>query len=223
MVGQAIITFFRNIIDDQPDADLEIDLLNHAKDVVEGMRDWEILKKLNTSLSASPSDTYTTAKGLPSDFLRPVTVYVGDQEHEGVPFEHRELYKSSGLRYYIDYLNNNLYVIGAPGSTQAINLFYIHKTTDWTSNNLSSLSPVWPSKYHKVLAFIMSELHGGGIDVDQIQAGQIPMRNKHGELLLNGMISWDSKLKLSAMAKSASPRRTVFADDPDIINEDVLI
>lgn len=221
MTGQKIIEFFRNIVDDQPDADLEIDLLNHAKDLVEGLRDWEILKKVNTSLSASSSDTYTTAKGLPSDFLRPVTVYVGDQEHEGVPFEHRELYKNSGLRHYIDYLNNNLFIIGAPGSTQTINLFYIHKTTDWTSNNLSSLSPIWPSKYHKILAFIMAEVFGGAIDVDQIQAGQIPMRNKQGELLLNGMINWDTKLKLSAMARSSAPRRNFSIDDPDIINEDL--
>mgnify|MGYP001572631407 CR=1 FL=1 len=221
MKGDKILEFFRNIVDDQPDSDLEIDLLNTSKDVVEGFRDWEILKKVNTSNSTSSGSTYLTAIALPSDFMTPRQIYVGDDgPYIGVPFEHRIKYKGRTRTFYIDYANNNLHLSGSHGSGKTISIFYTYKTTDWNVGNLTTLEPVWLSKYHKLIAFMMSEIHGGAIDVDQIQAAQNPFRDKHARLLWDAMISWDDRLKLNAMNYSSAPVNNDFAvDDPDIINE----
>ena len=76
MTGQEIITLFRAIIDeDSLDADYELDLLNTAKDALEGDREWEFLKKLDiTTFDWIGSDTYLTSHTLPTDFMSPVTI-----------------------------------------------------------------------------------------------------------------------------------------------------
>lgn len=220
MNGSELKTFAENIIDDTIDQDLFIDLLNNAKDYVESLRDWEILKKIDTSKSTAAGDTYTTAKALPTDFLSPRTVFIGTLKYEGIPMELRERYKSSGARFYIDYANNNLYITGSSQTGQTITTTYIYKTTDWTAANLASLEPVYPDKFHKLLGFAVAEIHSGAIDVDDIQMRQNQFQNKHAQILLTSMEMWDNRLKLNAMNYSAAPNNLEAGQvgDPDIIS-----
>ena len=68
MTGSAIISLFESLINDTQDADLELTLLNNAKDKIESMRSWRMLLKLDSSLSTAKGEDYTTQRTLPIGF-----------------------------------------------------------------------------------------------------------------------------------------------------------
>jgi len=203
MTGQEIYDFLENILDESIDTDLFTTLLNVAKDNVEEDRDWEVLKAFDSSKTASPSDTYLTAKALPSDFRRPMDkLYVGiDLLYKPIPFEDRYIYRNRNGFFYIDYANNNFYIIGSPSSSQAINMPYIKTTDELTLAN----SWGFPARFHKLLGFMIAGYYTAGVDVDDIYAR---MSNEHkltAELIKKNLVDWDSRLKLNAMDNSSSP------------------
>ena len=216
MTGQQVIDFFENLVNDAPDVDFEIDLFNDAKDVIEAMRDWEILKNVNTSLSWATSDTYLTAHSFASfspKILTPVAVWAGDDEIFGTPFEKRLLYKDSGRHFYIDWRNENIYFTGTTSAAKTISFFYVEQTTDLSAGNLSLVTLiVWPAKFHKLIAFVMAELFSG-VDADDITFRSAGLKDKRAQLILDGMIHWDDRLKRSALDHSIKERRRVISQD----------
>lgn len=203
MTGQETYDFLVLLLDESIDTDLFTTLYNVAKDSVEEDRDWEILKAFDSSQSASPGDTYLTAKDLPSDFRRPMDIlYVGiDTVYKPIPFEHKYVYRNRNGFFYIDYANDQFFIIGAPGSTQTINMPYIKTTDELTL----ATSWTFPERFHKLLAFIIAGYYTAGVDADDIYARMSPEHKLAAESIMKNLEDWDSRLKLNAMDNSASP------------------
>lgn len=204
MTGQETYDFVEQIIDEAMDTELFTTLYNVAKDSIEENRDWEILKAFDSSLTASSSDTYLTAHSLAGiPFRRPMDVlYVGeDTIYKPIPAESKYIYRNRNGFFYIDYANNNLYIIGAPGSQQTINMPYI-KTTD----ELTLLTSwTFPERFHKLLGFIIAGYYTAGVDADNIYQVMSPEHKIAARLVQKTLEDWDSRLKLNAMDNSASP------------------
>jgi len=203
MTGQETYDFVEQIIDESMDETLFTTLLNTVKDSVEEDRDWEILKAFDSSQSASPGDTYLTAKTLPSDFRRPMDIlYVGvDALYKPIPFESKYVYRNRNGFFYIDYANDQFFIIGSPGSAQTINMPYI-KTTD----ELTLLTSwTFPERFHKLLGFMIAGYYTAGVDADNIYFRMSPEHKMTAQLIRKNLEEWNSRLTLNAMDNSASP------------------
>lgn len=220
MDGAAIIAFFENLIGESIDQDFALDLLNNAKDLIESDRPWRILIKEDSSQTFGSGDDYLTQKSLPSDFFYDYKVVLGDAagesftDYDPIPFEYRRRFKDS-QRYYIDLVNDKIHICGSVSQTYTIYLYYIYATPDIATGT----SPVWPARFHKLIAFLMAELYQSGVDFDQITAKQALAHNKQGVLLYNAMVGWDAKLHLQAMGHSTPLRSSRTARRTDIIKE----
>lgn len=180
-------TMFETLIDDTLDDDVTYQLMNHAKDEVELEREWEILKKLDSSQSANSS-----AKTLPTDFLSPIRLYVNTQPYFQIPFEQKPLFANSGLRWYLDLVNSVYYLLGQ-NISGTINLYYIYKTDDIAAGT----SPVWPSKFHKRIPFKMAELFFAADQSDRGNSWDDKWKVE-ATVLKNLMIDWDEAIKIRA-------------------------
>jgi len=202
MNGAALKTFFLGLIDEEDiDSTLFYQLLNVAKNRREAERDYMYLRTKDTSQTSSPGDSYTTMKDLPSDFRKMLRVFVGDTEHYGVGFEDQILYEDGAQKYYLDMANDQFAIIGQPASTETITQFYVKTTDDITSTT----SPLFPSRFHPILAYDVAGYYTMGIDADNIYARMSPEHKMAAELLLDAMIKWDDDLALASQNYSATP------------------
>ena len=217
MTGQELLNFLNNLLDDSVDQDFGLDLLNNAKDIIEADRPWRMLLKEDSSNTFGSSDDYLTAKSLPSDFLFDVRVLLGIESNDDyreldpIPFERRREFANTGGKYVIDVANSNLYVCDSVSDTYTIYLYYIYKTPDITLTT----EPVWPSKFHRLIAFLAAELYKSGVDFDDVNVGQALAHNKQAIMLFNAMKYWDNKLKLRALGGRTrmSIDRTAYRTD----------
>ena len=202
MTGTEIIAFFHNLIDDTIDGDFALQLLNNAKEEIESERDWEILKKEDSSNTFSASESYADAKSLPSDCDRIRKVNLGDDNNEyvGVALQDKYKYKEVSGMYFVDWANSNMHICGTVAGTKTIHLFYVMSTSDIETGT----EPAWPGKYKKIVSkligFKMAELYLAGLEADDITAKMTPEHIKRADILMQILISWDARLKLQAMA-----------------------
>lgn len=219
MIGSVTKTMVENILETTIGDTFFYQLLNVAKEIIEGERDpeggWEYLIKLNESLSTSSSDTYTTAKSLAgiTDFAMVSSLYVGSDTipYREVPFKHRERFKNQSRMFYIDYASGNLYIMG--GTSGTIHMWYRSISTDITSTG----SWVFPARFHPLLAFYTAGYHQGGVDWDSIAARMSPENKLMAQNLRNAMVAWDSRLK-AAQTGFSTPNSSddiLVGDHPD--------
>lgn len=204
MNAQQIIDLANSFLDEtgRIDSDLGLSLANHIKDLIEGDRPWKILIKRDISLTALASDTWETAKSISgiTDLLYATKVVLGNlaktsfTPYNPVDFTDREL-KKDEQKFCIDHNAGNLYILGGVGQTYTIYLYYICQTPDLTL----STEPIWPEKFHRLIAFIMAEIHQSGIDYDEIEIQKAIAQNRQASLLWKAMTSWDVKLQLQSM------------------------
>lgn len=191
MTGAEIVAMFEGMVDDSIDSTLAYQLLNNAKNKVEGEREWEMLKKLDTSASAASSPIT-----LPSDWNRTISIFVGTTEFFQIPFEQQKQFSGSGRHWYLDLKNSRYYFTGSPSGT--VNHFYIYQTDDVTAGT----APVWPARFHPLLALEMAELF---FSIDQGERN-FTWDDKflvQKTLLKNAMVDWDVKLGKRAIENAA--------------------
>lgn len=198
MTGQQLIDKFHNYVSDKLDSDFELQLVNDAKNAIETELQLEITKKLNSSGSTSAGQTYTTSRALPSDFLLPLTIYVGTEPYTPVPFEHQQFYRDGAGRYWIDLANDVYYLSGAQGSAQTIYFYYQRETDDLTT----STSPIWPTRFHSLIPLEMARIYW---QIDQGEKNRAWTLEYQAEYVRwkRLMQDWDHKLKLNALDNSA--------------------
>lgn len=191
MTGKDIKEMFEGLVDDSStiDDDLAYQLMNFVKDKIELLRDWEFLKKVDTSKTAT-----TSAILLPSDFLSPLWIYIGEDStpYTEIPFEQARSFQYNSHRFYIDHRNQNYYLLSSDASG-TIYFNYLGMTDDITENT----SPIWPAKFHKLIPILMAELF---YPVDQEEQG-LSWDSKWeqvGSSFLGPMILWDENLKARA-------------------------
>jgi hypothetical protein len=187
MNGTQIIEYFHGLIDnDSLDSDFEYSLLNAAKEKLESEREWEFLKKVDSTKSAS-----TSAIALPTDFLAPLLVYVGDdtQPYMPVPFEQKKLFENGGRFYYTDLANSNYYFLDNSVSG-TVYFYYFYSTSDVAA----ATSPVFPARFHKILAYDMAKMFYGA---DQSERNFSWSRewDLERKILFDLMCDWDERQK----------------------------
>ena len=201
LTGANLQTLFNSInlgytIDDT----LFYSLLATIQARVESKRDWIILRKTDTSESASTADNFASAKTLPSDFFfwqsEDALVLVDPVNSNNfisyleVPIAKKFLYQYQGYRFFCDYANSKLYLGGVVDRTYTIYKNYIYQPDKITS----ATSWVFPAKFHEFLAFGVAALNKLGIDFDDINklSGE-----DNGKVFLEGlkaMEMWDANL-----------------------------
>lgn len=195
MTGEQLQTFLENLLDDAPDVTMEFQLLSQAKNIIERTYKPKILEKNDSSNTRSSGDTYLTMKNLADDFRSMNKFYVGTQQYLPVPFNRRIDYRSTGLKYYIDYRNSQFAVCGAAGSGETISYFYQMKTTDLTEANKSSTIITWPSEFHPLCAYVAARIQQGNVDPDNISIRQSLAQNAEAIILLDAFLAWDLEIK----------------------------
>lgn len=220
LTGTTIKDLFRAIVDDTPDSTYEDNLLQQAKMLIEGERDWEILKKIDTTKTWATSDTYLTTKALPTDFFSPRSLYVENYRNPfiAVPLEHREQYKDISGRYYIDHGNAVYGLCGNTSEARTLTLVYTYMTDDIGA----STSPVWPAPFHRLLPYYMAGLHQGGTDWDSISARMAPVNTSEAARIRRNMIEWDMRLKMHSMNARSQPTDVVYTGQDDVVDIDDL-
>jgi len=204
MTGSEIKTKIEALIDKAIDDDLALDLINTAKDKLEGERDWEFLKKSGnpTPSTTTVGGTYTTAYTLPIDFGHEIKIYVGDNEVFPITQEEAIRYKGIDRRYFIDMANKYLYFTGTIATSETITIIYTIFTDDLTLTT----SPVWPARFQKIIAHDGAQIYLSGIDTDDLSARMYPFLKQQGDLLKDTMIREDMERKLKALDGSTATR-----------------
>lgn len=203
MNGATIKTMAEEIIDDSDWTDtFAYQLMNKAKNVIERLRPWMMLRTKNAESSTTVGHTYTDAIDLPDDFRVMRKLMIGTKQWWPVPFEKQIEFKDSSGYFFIDVANNDLYLCGEIQESKTITMFYIKKTDEITSGS----EPVWSSEFHPLIAFEMAYIMDGSVDADTISFRMSDKQKEQREGLLDGMIDWDDELVLSEMDKSSSPQ-----------------
>lgn len=189
-----------NLTDESIDSDLALTMFNAIKNIVEADRPWRMLIKEDSSQTFGSADDYLTAKDLPSDFLIDYKMILGVEadddyvDYDPIPFEQRRRFSNS-QRYCVDFANDYFYICGSVSKTYTVYLYYIYQTDALTLTT----SPVWPTKFHKIISFLAADIYKAGVDIDEINVRGALKLSEKGSLLYEAMKKWDSTLKLRSM------------------------
>ena len=190
MIGSEIKQQAEDILDSNADwsDDFFYQLLNIVKNKLEMKRLWQFLKKLNDDNTASSS-----AITLPTDFAEEYKILVGtDTEYYPVPFEEQHIHRNSSNMYFLDMTALTLNLLGANIPSKTVYIYYKKFTDDLTS----ATSPVFPTRFHPILAYYVASYYQGAVDSDDIFAKMSPVNKVAGQELENSMIDWDATLAL---------------------------
>lgn len=186
MNGQDLIDFFSNLIDQSGsnpmDSDFSLQLLNIAKTKLEEEKDWQYLKK-KVSLSGTAGASTT----LPTDFNRPIKISSNQTPVPLVPWDNYELWTDG---FYVDINSNTIVAIGNYNTTPIMT--YKSFSPDITL----ATSPSFPSRFHALLAYEMTDIYLSGIDGDQLNIELSTYHRNQYQLLKSAMFSWDDGLQL---------------------------
>ena len=212
-----ILEQFETLIDDSMDTDRAYELMELCKNRIEMDLKLEILKNVDATQTANPGDTYLSMKTLNADARVLLKLTVGNITYVPVNFLHRENFRNSARRYYVDWKNKQFALCGTVASAQTIRQYYLMKTTRITSQNASDAATIaWPDEFKPILAFMMAGIYQGNIDPDDIAVRQSVQQYAQGALLLDAMIAWDHDIKLASMNNQGG-----FASDQEGESEDL--
>jgi hypothetical protein len=186
MTGLEIKEFAEGLLDNNVDwsDDHFYRLLNIAKTKLEEGRLWQYLKK----------STILTSSSLPDDCAEDYKVLVGTgTEYFPVPFEEQYFYTNSSNRYYIDWANLTINFLGTVGAGSRY-FFYKRFTPDIEEGT----SPVFPTRFHPLLAYYVVAIHQTGTDSDDIFARMGPANKQAAIELERAMKSWDTSIAMRA-------------------------
>ena len=204
MNGAALYILTKQLLNFNLDEDLFYQLLNMAKNQREMMRDWMLLRTIDTSITFSSSDDYTGTKSLPARFLRtypfrdqygniagPRIITSASQKVALDPIKFAEAYdyRNSEGKYYLDIKNSKIGRTGLTAGT--LHLPYLQGTEDITSTRTWE----FPTFAHPLLAYDVAIEHKGGIDWDTVNANQIPYNKRKLDMLDANLATWDARLQ----------------------------
>lgn len=224
MTPEEVVTFFEGLIDDSPAADVTYGLMDSAYTRRNEMRVWSMLMKLDTSITHSPGNDWTTTKALPTDFASPYKLFGGaaDNEYAPVPFESILMNKDLSNRYAVDMVNNQMRLTGTVSSALTMYLWYQYAPTSLfgltDGQKAATTTIVWPTRFRRLLAYDMAAIHTGGIDADDLSARMAPEQRSAARDLWLSMVAWDNRIRLRMMDQSASPQRVERGSKPDVLD-----
>lgn len=217
MTGQQIYDFTKELLGGREFEGGDIvflQMLNQEKDMFERMRPWVVLRTEDSSQTATTSDTYTTAKSLPSRFIgfwgntmndRRISMELvnGDDivPYRQIPFGMQRQYKDTPGVFYADVKNGNFYLCGSVSKTYTIYLMFLQGSADfsaltdsWTfnngDNNMASI----------LLASRIAMRSKGEIDYDDINERMVKYHGMSIRETLRALRVWDDRLQRNEQA-----------------------
>lgn len=212
MDGATLKTLTEDIMDDNIDDTLFYQILNTVKGVLEEERPWEYLKKLDPALlSITSGQTASTSRALPADFGRPYRLFLIDGSSnenllQGVPFEEQHLWTTNHGFFWLDLANDVLYLSGTQTKDATLYHYYLKFTPDIAAGT----EPVFPDRFHSVLAFRVASYLMGGVDADNLYTVMTEKNAEQARMVESSMRKWDDQLKLQAMNGSLTVRKPNF-------------
>lgn len=192
---QDILNHFESVIDDTLDQVTELNLANLAKDEIEDERNWEYLKKVDTTKTVAAGDTYLTMKSLPTDFRAPLDsgIFVGTGDiipYTQIPFEDRYMVQDTLThRYYIDLANSQYAVLGKP---QSNTIYFWYLKTSGTLD-VVSVNPLFPSRFWALIAYKMA-IMWFAIDQGDKSRSYALEWSVFYEKMHNAMVLWNERI-----------------------------
>ena len=212
LTGAEMKTAFEEIVKSKMDDTLFYQVLALAKAEIEMERPWQILQELDTSQTIGASHVYTTAKTLPTRFLTPISIFVGDDrvQYIQIPFSERERYQDTAHRWYLKRKDSTFFICGKPESGKTINFFFVKSSVDISSTTTWEF-PDWA---HLLLPIKAAKLH---YPIDTGEKGRswddrwLVQENR----IRRALLMWDAR-----MAKEAnrhSKRGIDYSSHPNIV------
>lgn len=200
MTGETLKTMCETILDDTIDDVLFYQLANVAKNRIEDIRPWMMLRSLDSSQTATAGNTSTTSRALPTSWRRTYKLMVGrDMPFEQVPFDEQHIWRNSANKFCVDVANSVYYLLGSIGSAETIYHYYIKSTSDIAA----AISPVWPERFHPIIAYDVASYIMAGVDADEEFSRMAGPNQAAHQALLKSMESWDTDLQLAAQGGRA--------------------
>ncbi len=203
MTGQDYLDLLPSVIGDALDQDFTIQLINDTKNDLETELQLEVTKTVNSSGTATVGQDSTTARTLPTDFFLPLTIYVGTDQYDPIPFEHQQFYKNVSGKYWIDHKNGQYHLCGTVGATNTIYFYYQYATPDLETGTLDTWTPVWPSRFHSILLYEIARKYFAFDQSEKVRSWMAEHQMFYQERK-RMMMDWDAKLKLTAIGNSTT-------------------
>jgi len=193
MTGSQIITKFRNLVNDQLEGDFEYQLLNDAKNEIEQLATWEVLKYMDSSQTATQGQTSSTTHALPSNFNAPIALYVGSdyQPYTLVAFEDQRLYRDFTRGWFINSASSTYSLTGTVGATNTIYLLHTKYSDDIAAGTTWA---AFPARFHDILALHMARMYYTANSGEKARSWDDRLE-KYYTGTLNQMRMWDFNLK----------------------------
>lgn len=193
MTGTELKELTESILDGQTiDTDFFYQLLNIVKTKLEEQRVWQYLKKSTNPGVASSSAIDLSAL---TDFAEDYKVMVGtNHEYTPVPFEEKYNFARTSGRYYIDWANMQMYLLGSSIPNDQLYIFYKRFTPEIAAGT----SPVFPTRFHPILSYYVAAYFQGAVDSDDVFARMSPENRAAALELERAMKQWDSSIAMRA-------------------------
>ena len=181
-------------------------LLDVSQALREGYRPWVILRKEDATQSVSAGNTFETEKDLPSDFRNWYTdLPINTTDSQGnvqsrlteIPIQRKNEYKDAPDKFYCDYAAGKLYICGSFSEARTIRQYYKLKGVLVSADDANEW--IFPSEYHKILAFDVAVMYKLGIDYDVINNMQGDNNAAVANRLMDAAVEWDDELARGAL------------------------
>lgn len=193
----------------EPNNTLFFELVNMFKTIIEGMRPWMFLRKVDSSQTITAATTSSTQLSLPTDFKKPFLVKRPDGSKtslmlrnsagaavylQQIPFGTQESYRDISGYWWYDIRASKFYVSGTWNETWTVYLNYIYKSVTITT----ATEWAYPDEdRHPVLADLAIAAIKSGQDYDEINARQAIDNNRVASMIINSMVMEDDELQRS--------------------------
>lgn len=187
-------------------------LIDNAKSIIEEERPWVVLRKTDTSLSLTASNTWETKINLSTitDFSRfygEVSIKLFDgtnqiQRYRLVPFDRRLEYKDASNTACYD---ENAKILYFNGVIPFAGTLYINYIASSTAIDLSSDDTVWsvfPPRFLPLLGYYAIGINKGAIDYDSINRQMLSGHREMVTVLKRAMEKWDTEKQLNSLVNN---------------------
>lgn len=207
MKPSELITIYQELIDDSTLAQSTV-LSNFKKafDVIWLKRSWEIAKTTDDTKTISNKEIT-----LPTNFLKPLSIYLDDEELKPIKREDRRLFKDI-LRYYIDWKNRKIVLTGTTDKTSPIYMDYVYKpdnafTTALIDTDIETTIPGFFDTFQYLLVYEAAKMFYYQEVGSKNDNWSAEMQMEY-DRLYSSLCSYDSELKTLAQ-NSSMPDMTI--------------
>lgn len=200
MTGAEIITYYRELTDDQERGDTILTtFMNASYDRLNMMRDWHYLHKTDNSTHTIVAAT--TSYAHPSDMLyfTKLKLYSASTGYESllpVSFRHRRKYDKVSGYFYDDAENGAFVLTWSPTSSDAgktLEIDYQYQPALLTT----STSPVFNRTFHPIVAYDMAKHYWYNEQDEKARSWTGEMAAEYNQLM-SEMKAWDARRNADA-------------------------